>query len=284
MNLGNRCWLAATVLFIAAAAVAEERITTAARTIFKAHQDSVICVSALSTLSIQTSGGPGPRSAPPDQEKKLETQGTIVDPSGLVAVSLTSIDPSVAVSGREIESPMGTVKILAHSKMKDIKLILPDGTEVPADIVLKDVDLDLAFLKARSDAKEAKGVAFTSIDLKKQAEAHVLDEVVVLGRTPQSFCRQPSVTPSWVTAVMTTPRTFYQVPATGAGMPVFNAEGSFLGINVLRHSKTENSFLPPELGMMPAVLPASDVASCVAQALKAKPLTDGDIKEPASPK
>lgn len=252
------------------AARAEEEITKASKKIFAEHQDAVVWVSAVSKLSIKTTGGTSNRGSIPDQEKKVETAGTVIDPSGLVVTSLSTIDPSSAVDGQEFPTAGGTVRVSASAQIKDVKIIMPDGAEIPADEVMKDSDLDLVFIKARMDSPEAKGVKFKSIDLKKNADGHVLDEVAALGRTGEYFNRQPSVIPTVVTAEMKKPRHYLRIPTETIGGPVFNVYGKILGITVLRHVRTENA--SGQMNLQPVVLPAADILPVADAALKAKPI------------
>jgi hypothetical protein len=46
---------------------------------------------------------------------------------------------------------------------------MADGTEIPADVLMRDSDLDLAFLRVKAGSKESKGVEFKAVDLKSAA-------------------------------------------------------------------------------------------------------------------
>ena len=276
----NRQKIFATVLTALAfaatqpAARAEEEITKAAKKLFAEKQDCVVWVTAVAKLSIKTSG-PSARSIP-DQDKKVETPGTVIDAAGLIVTSLSTIDPSGAVDGQEFPTPAGPVKVSASAKITEVKIITPDGTEIPADIVMKDTDLDLAFIRIRADSPEAKDVKFKAVDLKNSIEGHVLDEVVALGRTGEYFSRQPSVITSLVTAETKKPRHFLRVPTETVGGPVFGVSGKLLGITVLRHARSENE--SNQVGMQPAVLPAAEILPIAEQAMKAKPQQDASEK------
>lgn len=248
-------------------ACADETLTKAARKIFAEHQDSVVWVTAVAKLSVKTIGGTG-RSLP-DQERKVETPGTIVSKDGVVLASLAVIDPSSTMDGQEFPSSGGPVKVSASAKITDVRVIMPDGTEIPADIVMKDTDLDLAFIRIQADSPEARGVKFKAIDLENNVEGRVLDEVVALGRTGESFGRQPSVITSLVTAETRKPRHFMRVPTDTIGGPVFLANGKLIGITLLRRARSENQ--GAQIGMIPSLLPASDIIPVAEQAFKANP-------------
>jgi S1-C subfamily serine protease len=251
---------------------ADEELTKAARKIFAEHQDSVIWVTAVAKISIKTIGGTGRNI--PDQEKKIETPGTVIDASGLILSSLSVIDPSSAMDGQEFPSAGGTMKVSSSAKITDVKIIMPGGTEIPPDITMKDTDLDLAIIKVRKDSPEAKGVKFNAIDLKNNIEGHVLDEVVALGRSGESFGRQPSVITSLVISETKKPRHFMRVPTDTIGGPVFVGSGKLIGITTLRRVRSESQ--SGQIAMLPVVLPAADIIPIAAQALKAQPKKEDD--------
>ena len=64
------------------------------------------------------------------------------------------------------------------SEPSDVRIRLADGKELPATIVLRDQDLDLAFI--RPTAKPA--APLTAVNLADAASPTVLEDLVVLGR------------------------------------------------------------------------------------------------------
>src|SRR5437899_2682910 len=126
-------------------------------------------------------------------ESKTDTTGTVIDPSGLTVVSLATTDPGSMVKdayARAIAARGGDMsQFKFESELSDVKIVLADGTEIPADVVLRDKDLDLAYL--RPSDKPAKPVPF--IDLKRDAKAQVLDEVIVVNRLSQTANRAPAI-------------------------------------------------------------------------------------------
>ncbi|MGA2138692.1 MAG: serine protease [Verrucomicrobiia bacterium] len=214
-------------------------------------------------------------------ETKTETTGTIIDPSGLTVVSLATTDPGSTVRDtytRAIAARGGDMsQFKFDSELSDVKIVLPDGTEMAADVVLRDKDLDLAYL--RPSEKPAKPLAF--IDLKHDAKAQVLDEVIVVNRLNQSANRVPAVSIGRIEAIVDKPRTFYLLGesmwAYSLGAPVFSLDGKLVGILFLRTAKSQADPMSgfmfsnlSQMGMMPAILPASDIVDGVKQALEAK--------------
>ena len=85
-------------------------------------------------------GGAGGRSMPP-QEQKLEALGTIIAEDGLTVLSLSRVDPTATLLS-SIRTPGGSVNV----NYTEVLLLMQDGTEVPAKLLLKDTDLDLAYV------------------------------------------------------------------------------------------------------------------------------------------
>lgn len=230
----------------------------AARKILAARQDSVLWVSGVCKVSFRAEGGANEPVNIPDQERKVEALGTVIGKNGMLVTALSGIDPAKEVSGREIRTAAGTVRLDASSVLKEVKIIMPDGEEVPAEVVMKDVDLDLAFLQAKSDAKEFKAATFKALDLKDAATVAVADEVVSLTRMDEVLSRQPGVYNGQVNVVVKRPREFIRASSAGIGTPTFDLEGKLVGIGVLRSSKDKRSVV--------VLIPAADVEEIAVQA------------------
>jgi hypothetical protein len=245
------------------------------REILAKSQGAVVTVK----LAIKQSISMGGRDS--KTESKTETTGTIIDPSGLTVVSLATTDPSSAVKdtyAHVMASRGGDMsQFKFESELNDVKIVLPDGTELAADVVLRDKDLDLAYL--RPSDKPAKPLPF--VDLTKDAKAQILDEVIVVNRLSQAANRAPAISVGRIEAIVEKPRTFYLLGQTmwgySLGAPVFSIDGKLVGILFLRSAKTQtdqsSGFMFSNLnqwGMMPVILPASDIVDGAKQALEAK--------------
>lgn len=260
---------------------ASGELQTSARKLAAEHQDAIVWLSVIAKTSLSTDGDAPAQVkaqlAGQDKEEKSETTGTIIDASGLIVTSLASIDKSSMVDGKTITTPMGAIKLKASTEIKEIKIIMPDGTEIPADLVLKDADLGLGFVRARKDSKEAEGVAFKAIDVTASAEGALLDDCVSLGRLNQNMNREPSVVTSEISGITTKPRKFYRVMTDSVGCPIFLANGKLLGLTTVRAPSGEMT--SGQVNLVPVVLPAADLVKLAAQA-KAAPA----VKAPAEEK
>ena len=120
------------------------------------------------------------------------------------------------------------------AEVSDVKILLEDGTEIASEIVLRDKDLDLAFIRPKT--KLAAPMA--AVDLSKAVTAQVLDELITINRLGRAAGRAHAASVEHVSAVVQKPRTFY-IPdsaqtATALGSPAFALDGNIVGILVMR--------------------------------------------------
>lgn len=262
MNMHKWAVQAALLAFaVNLASGAEDPAVVAARQIFNEHHDAVLWVSAVCKVSFSTEGGKDQPQNFPEQERKIEALATVISTNGMLVTSLSAIDPAREVSGREIMTGSGRVRIEASSVMKEMEVIMPDGTEVPADVVMKDADLDLAFIRIKTDSKEFKGQSLSAIDLKQAAKAAIAEEVVSLGRADEVLGRQPTVLCGQVSVILKKPREFVRVTSANLGTPTFDLDGKLIGIGVSRRMANKSSVL--------VLIPAADIGEIAEQARNA---------------
>src|SRR5436190_11977891 len=197
-----------TAAFILLASFGLARLTASelaekGREIFNKQQRAVVTVHIVLKLS---SGSGGSR------EFQQDITGTVVDPSGLTVLALSACDPT------EMNRRL-TPEYSTESEVTDVK-ILVDDAELPAEIVLRDKDLDLAYVRPKT--KPASPM--TSVDLTRSGTALPLDEVIALNRLNKAASRAYAATAGNVAAVIQKPRTFY-IPdgmnSAAFGAPVF---------------------------------------------------------------
>ena len=258
-------------LLLAAGAVPSRADDFAAkgREIFKKHQHAVVTVQEVLKMS---SGGTSRAN-----ETKQDLTGTVLDPSGLTVLALSACDPSEMVQRMMGEDYARRV----DTEISDMRILLDDGTEVPAEIVLRDKDLDLAFI--RPQTKPTSPMA--CVDLTKTSPAQVLDEVVTLNRLNSAAGRAYAASVERISAVIQKPRTFYipdsTMTSTSLGSPAFAQDGNLVGVVVMRtiSSRGGASTRNYRDSMASIILPAEDIAKAAKQAPEAK--GDSEKKEPA---
>ena len=242
------------------------------RAVFNQHQASVVTVllvvkSKMGFAGLAGAGGDA-------REYKEEVTGTVIDPSGLTAVALSSADPGALLQG--MMSSLGgssgdgeeSVKFKMDSEVTDVKLLTHDGAELPAEIVLRDRDLDLAFVRPK-----AKPVPpLPALDLSNSAKVDVLDSVIAINRLGKIAGRAYAAAVEQINAVVKKPRLFY-VPGgnatlTGLGSPAFTPDGKVVGLFVMRSVKSGGgglSLFSSQAGMAPIIVPAEEVKKVAAQ-------------------
>jgi S1-C subfamily serine protease len=199
-------------------------------------------------------------------ESRNTTGGVIVDKTGMTMISLSSIDPSALLkqmyAGR---IPEGTD---LTAEVTDIKIVLGDQTEVDAEVVLRDPDLDIAIIRPSS----AFTATVTPIDISGNAKADILDKVIVAKRLDQKADNALGVAVVQIGAVVKKPRLFYLIgdstPMANLGSPVFTTGGALLGVMVMR---TGASDAGGDRGVLGIVIPAANIRDNVDQAREIPP-------------
>lgn len=197
-----------------------------------------------------------------ESERKTEILLTVIDESGLAVSSLSSISPS-SMFGSGMDD----------TKVKSVTMILPDNEEIPANVVLRDQDLDLAFIKPieKIDKK------LTAIDLSDNSEPEILDHIVALSRLGNAGGYAPVVSISRIEAIIKKPRTMFMTDPmkallSGLGVPVYTLDGKVIGLNLMRVSKSTDIIgddLSRGMGALPTlpiILPAQEIIDIIKRA------------------
>ncbi len=239
-----------------------DEVSDKGREIFKKQQRSVVTVQVVQRISASSGGN-----AAEPRESKQDITGTVMDASGLTVLSLSAADPT-----EMYRRVYDTSRFKVESEITDVKILLDDGTEIPSEIVLRDKDLDLAFIRPK--AKPAAPMA--AVDFAKSSPAQVLDTVIALNRLGRAAGRAYSASVERVSAVVQKPRTFYipdsTMTATSLGSPVFALDGQIVGIIVMRTIAASgagmNNFRSDSATSI--ILPAEDIFKAATQAPEAK--------------
>ena len=238
MNVAT-CWTLSAALLAAVPAPAADLRTTGRA---KAEQvrGAVITIRIVLKLKIGFGG------QAQDQEQKLEVAGVVIDASGLTEVASTNLGGrfGLTVASAASIDPSGALRKMAggqasrmkvESEVKETTLLLEDGTEVEADVVLKDTDLDLAFLKPRE-----AGRRFRAVTLRPRAgTVPLLTPIFVVSRLGKLTSRALAVATGEIRASVRGPAPFYVTDSETAafvGTVAFTADGVPLGVFVNRFS------------------------------------------------
>ncbi|MBL9190115.1 MAG: trypsin-like peptidase domain-containing protein [Opitutaceae bacterium] len=242
--------LGATVAFAAPAAEAE-----AGRALVKRHADAIIGVELVVTVKMKMNG----QELPP-RDQPVEVNGTVIAANGLTVTSLAGVDPRVMFeAARAMQGGGQRGPELVSADFKEVKLRLADGKEVPAKFVLKDADLDLAFMAPETDEP---GRQFAHVDLNSAAEGTVLGQYFFVARASKSLQRVPLVRSTELVGIVEKPRKLFLISDQSVGSPVFDAAGRTLGIYLQHFASGRPSGV--------VVLPAADIAEMAKQAAAAQ--------------
>lgn len=212
----------AAAVFTTVSAGADELALTG-RQIVSKNQDAIVTAQLVVKTNVSYEG----QEMPP-QEEKIEANAVIIDPNGLAVTPLSEISPEESMSdflGEEAD------KYKVSTDITDVKLLLVNGQEIPATIVLRDKELDLAFL--RPVTKPEKPLA--AVDLAKAGKPELLDQVLALSRQGVAANRAIAASFDRIETVVEKPR-FFCIPDQGLdmGASVFTLDGSFAGLVVMR--------------------------------------------------
>ena len=230
------------------------------REIFNKNQQAVVTVQVVLKMSYSGTSK--------SSETRQEITGTVVDASGLTVLALSTADPSEMY--QRMMAEQGSQYKL-EAEVTDLKILLDDGTELPAEIVLRDKDLDLAFIRPKT--KPASPMA--AVDFNKSAPAQLLDELITLNRLNSAAGRAYAASVERISAVVQKPRTFYipdsTMTATTLDSPAFALDGKVVGLLVMRavNSKGGGNRNMRE-NMTSIILPAEDILKAAKQAPEAK--------------
>jgi hypothetical protein len=233
---------------------ASDAEATAARALVKRYADTIVGVELVVTLRMKF----GDREQPP-REQRIEINGTVISPSGLTVTTLAAVDPQSQFDAIRASQQGGRGPELVGTDFKEVKLRLADGKEVPARFVLKDADLDLAFMAPET---AEPGREYAHVDLTQTAEGAVLGNYFFVSRASKSLQRVPMVRATEVMGIVEKPRRFFLMTEQSVATPVFEPQGRVLGITLQHFANGRPTGL--------VLLPAADIADMAKQAAAAQ--------------
>jgi hypothetical protein len=250
--------LAAIVACPVAFAQSDAAQYQAAKAVFEQWKDAVVTVKLVRKMQMVVRGR-----EMNSREAESEISGTVVHESGLTVVSLFASDPENALA-----EWMPDEDFKMESRISQAKIVLPDGKEIPGKVVLRDKDLDLAYI--RPDDKSLK---LTGLPLENGAPLSILDPVILLSRLDRSADRAPTVRIEHVSAVVEKPRRMYVLGMSlgsinDLGCPVLDGNGKAAGLMLIKLAPAAARQAMVS-GITPVVLPAAQVAEITKQALAA---------------
>ncbi len=193
-----------------------------------------------------------------EQEDEMLVNATLIQPDGLAVLSLALLDPTT------LWQKMGEMPDIPQPEIVRLSMILADTTEIPAELILRDNDLDLAFVRP----KVLPDHDVPCVDIKKLSSPSLLEEVVSIQQLGEIVRRAHSVFIDRIEAIIERPRKHYFLGShrheSLISSPVFNLDGDFIGIGAIRATKgTQDSDFSDNV--MVLVLSADDIVEVMEQ-------------------
>ena len=242
----------------AALQMAQAELTPeAARQVLAGVEGAVVSVRIQSRTIMTMEGRESSR-----EESESEATGCVVNAKGLTAVSLSAVDPGSLYS--DLMKSTGGDGFDMRTEITDIKLRLPDGKEVAAEVAVRDRALDLAFVSPKTPLSAP--AAF--VDLAAGTEAQILDQVVLVWRLGKQNSWATVAQKRDIAGVLTRPRKMYLMEAGSMGSEeqlgclALGADGKALGMQLLRKVPGAGKDRPQVLLV---ILPAKEIAAIAKQ-------------------
>lgn len=253
----NSLWiisLAAVMLVAMAAPAPADQLAQTGRQIAGKWQTAVVTVQLIVKTTVTYDGQQAPT-----EEDKLEANAVIIDASGLAVAPLSEINPEESLGdllGEDAD------KYKVSCDITDVKILGENGVEIPAQVVLRDKELDLAFIKAT--AKPDKPM--TAVDLEKGSKPQLLDEILALSRQGLAASRAVAASLDRIETVVEKPR-FFSIPDQGLdmGASVFTMDGNFAGLVVMRQLPAAAGSTDWYSNSTQIIIPAADIKEAAKQ-------------------
>lgn len=228
-------------LFTVMAVVHADEIADTGRALARQWGDAIVQVKLVTEIN--------------EYENKIETSATFIDKAGVAVMSLSSIDPGYS---RHDADGSG-------SKVKDLKMVLADGSEIESEVILRDPDLDLVLIQPVHRPRSA----LTWINLADTIRPEIMEPILVLSRMNENIGRSIMISAGRIQAVLKKPRLHYVTDLnsmlSGLAIPVFTVSGKLIGIMLLRTVKSETDISAEPfggltaMGNFPVVVPAQEI-------------------------
>ncbi len=228
----------------------EESITKAkALGISEKNQDALVMVQFVVTMHIKLGSQ---ESQPSDQQ--LQAKGVVVGKDGLVVVANSQTDPTRSIK-QQLQRRAGNQPVEVNTTVKEVKIIRNDGSEIEAEVAIKDADIDLTLVRPKEALKEE----MTAVELDPQAAPGTLDPVIVITRMGLDTGRAVLTIHDNIRGIIEKPRKYYVLQPVEVGVPVFDAQGRCFAVYLGRSNASGTA-----TGTIFA-LPAADILEVIKQ-------------------
>lgn len=244
-----------------------------ARKLLATHQDSVVTL--LGVLKVQpiVNGAVVGN----EIEKTVRATGTVLDASGLVVAYAVSLNPVGAMIRKPVRTEVRgqMMELEMKTRIENLKIRLPDLSEVAARVVAEDEDLGLV-LVGLADATDGKTPTFHPVNLDEAVVPMPTTQYVVLDRTEEDFKFSAALGSGMFAGVLTKPRVLYLQdmgrPGAFTGSAFYDLAGRFVGVGAMSIRFPDDPFnAVSESWPLPVVVAAADLRDFARRARKAEP-------------
>lgn len=239
--------MSALVAVLWASGVSADETADLGRKVFDARKDTVVTMRIVIAMSF------GAR----EQESEQEANATLISPDGVAVLALSAVDPLQMASDMNIADDEMT------SRVSSLRMILPDGSEKPAEVVLRDKDLDLAFVRLT----EKPAAPLTYVDTAQTGNPQILDNVVCIMQYGRVARRSHSAFVERIEMVVEKPRLFYALGKHRdrhvVCSPVFTMADEFVGVGVMR--MVSGATEPSPDNIMVIIVPGAQIKALMDQ-------------------
>ncbi len=235
----------AAFLFVNIAAFAQSS-GEQGRAVFEKYKDTVATVRVVVGVSYGDT----------EHESEQEANATFISEDGLAVLALSAVDPMQLAEGYGAETNEMTSRIVS------LHVFMADGSEKPAEVVLRDKEQDIAFIRL-VDKPDAP---LPHVSFDAPGHPQVLDEVVCIVQYGRIARRSHAAFIDRIEMVVEKPRLFYAMGDYRSRQlvcsPVFTLAGEFTGIGVMRMSTGSGGEMED---MMVIIVPAEQLQSLMDQ-------------------
>ncbi len=234
-------------LALAAAPIlpASADITDQARKVHADHEASVFGIRGIIKINATMNGA-----AAGNQETEIWNNGILIG-KGLVMTAYRAISPDFSSQQRP--------GLVIESEIAELNLVDSSGEEFAAKLILHDEDLGVAFIAIDPHGEKAADFKGTPVDISKDPEISLLQELVSVGRYNSSMRFVSSLRTAAVTGIVKRPRKKYAISGIPVGQSAMTADGELVGL-VVTHSEKGKS------GAIAVVLPTQYIRDLMPQA------------------
>ncbi|MEK7413540.1 MAG: serine protease [Planctomycetota bacterium] len=214
---------------------------------------AVIAVRVVSSVNLTIMG----QNRALDQE--TDAVGVVVDPSGLCVVMLNDLDPSAMFKAMLGGNPM--IKI--DSQLKEASYRLADGSEVPAELAIKDAELGLAVLRPKT-----AGTTYPALAPQAGAKIQLGDRVTAVSRAPRFVTATVLVNEILVNGAVAGPQP-YAIVSQGAttSAAICNNDGQLIGVLSSKSPPAKEANKAAEMDPMAGLTSAMEAKNLVPVAI-----------------